>query len=262
VPGRLAPVDSANVEALKLLSWARGEDVDRARQINPNMFILVRAMFGFGENRISPSHFVDTVARDLEKHYERGIRYIEVHNEPNLAIEGWGASWRDGSEFADFFLRSVELLKQHFPEARWGWPGLSPGPGIDGQRFYMWDFLRGARDAIDAADWLGVHCYWQGAGDHNVLTPQTGLEYQAFRDQWPNKPLFLTEFSNSSRDVDKATKARHYLSYYQHLRNQPAVGAAFSFVVSASRYFGHEAWRREDGSLSAIPRVIGTRPDS
>jgi len=253
-------VESANVEALKLLSWARGEDVDRAREINPNMFIPVRAKFSFGHDKISPQQFVETVAADLERHYDRGIRYIEVHNEPNITIEGWGTSWRDGSQFAAFFLESVELLKQHFPEAKYGWPGCSPGPGIDGQRFYMWDFIRGAREAIEAADWLGVHCYWRGANDQNVFAIQTGLEYQAFRDQWPDKLILITEFSNTSQDVDKAIKARQYVKYFQHLRNQPNVGAAFSFVVSASSYFRHEVWRSEGGRLSAIPGAIGARP--
>lgn len=254
-------VRTANVEALKLLSWARGEDVDRAREINSNMFIIVRAMLGFEGNKISAQYFADEVARDLERHYGRGIRYFEVHNEPNLTIEGWGTSWRDGSEFASWFLRVIEILDQDFPEAKWGWPGLSPGPGIDGQRFYMWDFIRGARDAIKAADWLGVHCYWQGANDSAIFKPDTGLEYQAFRDQWPDKTVFITEFSNSSRDVDKATKARQYVKYYQHLRDEDGVGGAFSFVLSASRHFGHEAWRREDGSLTAIPAAVGARPD-
>jgi murein DD-endopeptidase MepM/ murein hydrolase activator NlpD len=250
----------ANVEALKLLSTASGEDVDHAREINPNVFITVRARFDFPQAQVSPEQFAETVARDLEPHYRRGIRYVELHNEPNTAIEGWGSGWRDGSEFADFFLQSVELLKGDYPEARWGWPGLAPGDGIDGQRFYNWDFVRGARDAIDASAWIGVHCNWLGANDSNILKPGTGLEYQAYRDQWPNKLIFITAFSNLSLDVDKATKARQYVKYFQHLRDQPGVGAAFSYVVSGSRHVAHQAWRREDGSLTAIPGAIGSRP--
>ena len=254
------PIRLGRVEALKLLSWANAEDVDRAREINPNMFILARLMFSFGDDGISPRQFVDTVAQDLEKLYGRGIRYIEVHNEPNLAIEGWGTSWRDGSEFAQFWLRSVELLKERFPEGKWGWPGCSPGPGISGQRFDMWSFIEGARDAIEAADWLGVHCYWQGPDDRAIFTPSTGLEYEAFRDRWPDKLIFITEFSNISRDVDKATKARQYVRYYEHLRKQASVGAAFSFVLSASKQFSHESWRREDGGMSStIPAAVGAR---
>lgn len=251
---------TANVEALKLLSWARPEDIDRAREINPNIFILMRLMFGFGQNKISPEQFAETVGKDMEPHYKRGVRYFEVHNEPNLAIEGWGTSWRDGSAFAAFWLKAVEILKAQYPEARWGWPGCSPGSAIQGQRFHMWSFIEGAREALEAADWLGIHCYWQGVDNRNVLTPQTGLEYLALRDRYPDKLLFITEFSNSSQNVDKAIKASQYLLYYEHLRHQPGVGAAFSFVVSSSRYFAHEAWRSEGGKPSAIPGAIGARP--
>lgn len=252
-------VTNGRVEALKLLTWARGEDVDRARQINPNMFIMARTMFGFKQNKISPEQFAETVGNDMQKHYDRGIRYFEIHNEPNLTIEGWGTSWQDGSEFGAFFLSVIELLKTRYPECKWGWPGLSPGPAISGQRFEMWSFVDGARVAMEQADWIGVHCYWQGTNDNAVLTSTTGLLYQAFRDRWPNKLIFITEFSNSSRDVDKAIKARQYVKYYEHLRNQSGVGAAFSFVASATSFFEHEAWRSETGQQSAIPSTIGSR---
>ena len=252
-------VTAGRVEALKLLSWARGEDVDRARQINPDMFILVRAMFGFGQDKISPPQFAETVGNDMQKHYDRGVRYFEVHNEPNLTIEGWGKSWRDGSEFAQFFLDVIEILKQRFPEALWGFPGCSPGHAVAGQRMEMWSFIEGAQHAIEHADWIGVHCYWQGSNDGAVLTPETGLLYQAFRDRWPSKLMFITEFSNSDRNVDKATKGRQYVKYYDHLRQQAGVGAAFSFVASASSFFEHEAWRSENGSQSEIPGAIGRR---
>ena len=46
------------------------------------------------------------------------------------------------------------------------------------------------------------------------------------------------------------------------LRGIPGLGAAFSFVASASSGFGNETWRNEDGSLTDIPGVVGARTDT
>ncbi len=37
------------------------------------------------------------------------------------------------------------------------------------------------------------------------------------------------------------------------------MGAAFAFVLSASAYFPYEAWRREDGTVTEVPNIVGAR---
>jgi hypothetical protein len=193
----------------------------------------------------------------MRRFYERGVRYYEVHNEVNLVAEGLGLSWRDGRGFADWFLDVVGRLKAQFPQAKFGWPGLSPGPGVEGIRYEAWSFMEGARAAIQQADWMACHCYWQN--EEQMLSKQHGQGYKAYRERWPDKLLFITEFSNNSPHVDMATKGRQYVKYYQSLRDQPGVGAAFSFVLSASADFPYEVWRYEDGRPTPIPALVGGR---
>ena len=49
--------------------------------------------------------------------------------------------------------------------------------------------------------------------------------------------------------------AKRFLIYYIIT----GIGAAFSFVLSASSNFPHEVWRNEDGSRSEIVNLIGSR---
>jgi hypothetical protein len=74
--------------------------------------------------------------------------------------------------------------------------------------------------------------------------------------------LFITEFSNVAPGTDKRTKGEQYVRYYQHLRSIPGLGAAFSFVLSASTGFDSETWRLEDGSVTEIPGLVGARGDT
>jgi hypothetical protein len=121
----------------------------------------------------------------------------------------------------------------------------------------MWRFLDQCETAIATADWIGVHCYWTDeAGMHSR---DDGMGFLEFRRRWPDKLLFVTEFSNPLPGVDLRTKATQYVDYYRILRDEPGVGAAFSFVLSASTSFPHEAWRREDGRATVIPALVGSR---
>jgi hypothetical protein len=246
----------ANVEAVKLLTWARPEDIDRLRQLRPDMFILARLMTKIGAPGQFSDFFVGEVQAHMAAFYARGVRYFEVHNEPNLALEGWRSSWQDGAEFARFFLDVRDKLKAKFPEALLGWPGLSPGPVIDEVRQKDWEFVAQADAALRAADWLGVHCYWQSAAQMDDGA-EGGRVYRAYRERYPDKVIFITEFSNATEPPP--VKAQQYVAYYQSLQNEPGLGAAFSFVSSAPSGFASEAWRDEAGNLSEIPKIVGGR---
>ncbi len=252
-----AAVSAARIEAVKLLSMARPEDVDRLRAINPRMFILVRLFASFDNRHVTPADFVSWLEADMRLFYDRGVRHFELHNEPNLRAEGWTTSWNNGREFGAWFLEARERFKALFPEALIGYPGLSPGVPIDGLRTDWLAFLSESDTAARTADWIGVHSYWLNEGELNA--PAGGLTYLEYRTRFPDKLLFITEFSNVAAEVDKRTKGQQYVRYYQHLRSIPGVGAAFSFVVSASAGFVSETWRNEDGSQTEIPGVVGAR---
>ncbi|HJO91647.1 MAG TPA: M23 family metallopeptidase, partial [Anaerolineales bacterium] len=116
-------IRDARMEAVKLLSNAPPENVKRLLNINKDMFLLVRLFAGFRDRKVSSADFVSWVEDDIYQLYEQGIRYFEVHNEPNLQIEGLHHSWQDGHQFAEWFLEVVERLKSHYPEALFGYPG-------------------------------------------------------------------------------------------------------------------------------------------
>ena len=92
-----------------------------------------------------------------------------------------------------------------------------------------------------------------------MLHPAGGLVYEEYRRRFPDKLLFVTEFSNPTEDTEARVKGQQYLEYYRRLRGIRGIGAAFSFVLSASSDFPHEVWRTEDGKPRDICNLIGQR---
>jgi len=251
-------VAQSRVEAVKLNSSAAPEDVDRLRAINPNMFIMVRLFADFKNRMVRPEDFASWVMHDMGRFYERGIRYFEIHNEVNLKIEGWTFSWQNGREFAQWWLTVRNALKGVYPEARFGWPGLSPDGFPMPERTNDLRFLDDGVDAVRAADFICLHCYWRDEAE--LRSPNGGMGHLEYRRRYPDKLLFITEFSNPIPNVDMLAKGRQYVQYYQALRDVPGLGAAFSFVVSASANFPYEAWRSEGGQINEIASAVAQRP--
>ena len=255
-----APLETARVEAVKLVVNAQAGDVDRCRATmrDPDLFILARLFADFRTGRVvRAEEFAEWQKLNMERMLAKGVRYFEVHNEPNLNLEGFGSSWRNGNEFEAWFLRVVEILKPLFPNARFGFPGCSPGGDITGRRQAMWSFVDQCETAIAEADWIGAHCYW--IDKEGMRSRNDGMGFLEYQRRWPDKLLFITEFSNPSPHVDMRSKGEQYVEYYRILRQQPGLGAAFSFVLSASADFPHEAWRRENGQMTFIPAIVGSR---
>ncbi len=252
-----AVIKTARIEALLLRSVAASVEVDRARAITPDLFVMVRLEANVGSRAVQPAQFVSWISDDLRRFYERGVRYFEVHTEPNLTPQGYGTSWRDGHEFGRWFLEVVGLLRPKYPEARFGWPGLSPGPTTSGMRFDHEAFLESAAGAVQFADWIGCHCYWEN--DAEMFSREAGLAYKLYLDEWPDKLVLITEFSNPSPSISPHVKGTQYLQYFSHLRNEKGVGAAFAFAVSAVKGHQSEVWRGENGRATPIVAAIGSR---
>ena len=252
-------INTARIEAVKLLTTAQPANVDRLRADNPRVFILMRLFASFDGRVVRSDEFANWMQSEMGPFYDRGVRYFEIHNEPNLRPEGWTQSWANGAEFGAWFLDVRQRLKQAYPEALFGYPGLSPGDSIDGLRANALDFLTASDAAARAADWVGLHCYWVSEPELNSAAG--GLGYVEYRKRFPDKLIFITEFSNATPDTAKAIKGQQYTRYYQHLRSVPGLGAAFSFVVSSSSAFGAETWRLENGQLTEIPGLVAARQD-
>jgi hypothetical protein len=254
-------VSRARVEAVKLTSYATPDSVARLRAINPDLFIMVRAFVPFGDGRrIAPQEFFDFTADDVARLYDFDpqIRYIELHNEPNLRLEGWGASWANGRGFAEWFRQVLDLYRARFPEALLGFPGLSPGPTLEARgRADSEVFLAEAADAAKEADWIGVHAYW--VNERELTDEREGFGFVRYRRRFADKLLFITEFGNPQQP--RPAVAEQYTRYYSALRKVPGLGAAFAYVMSTSNAEESPrwAWRDEAGNDLGLAEVVGRR---
>jgi hypothetical protein len=256
-PGQLLLVNKAKLESFKTLTLPDPDEnkqlIAQLKKIRADMFITTRLFFSVdvgSKNKFSPQNFVDFVNNGLTACYQAGVRYFEVHNEPNLEIEGMNWNWTTGADFGNWLQQVLNLLKPRFPEAKWGYPGLSPQPNVDA-------FLDGSAAAANACDWIGVHCYWQQPPNqppYPINGDNAGMYWRAkFKSRFPNKLLMITEFSNNSAAVPAADKASQYASYVKMLRTEPNVGAVFAFALNwPGQDHNREGWEF-NGSETAIP---------
>jgi hypothetical protein len=257
-------VERAKLEAVKLTSHATRTTVRRLRQINPDMFILIRVFEAFEENgqprQITPAQFVERTLPDLRRLLDEdpAVRYVEIHNEPNLRGEGLGGSWNDGREFGEWFLETMALLRQIYPDALYGFPGLSPGAGSAAAgRMNSQTFLEQAEFAAQQADWIGLHAYW--VTEREMTDERLGFNFMDYRERFPEKLLFLTEFGNPFQP--KPLVASQYARYYGVLRHITGLGAAFAYILSTPNPQESPlwAWRDESGNDAGIAPVVGRR---
>jgi hypothetical protein len=260
-PADLPLIQRGRFEAVKLLSYATLQSVTAVRAINPDTFFLIRAFVPIGEGRrVTPEDFFAFTASDVARLYDAdpALRYIELHNEPNLRREGWGGSWADGAEFSRWFLRLLDLYRRRFPEARIGFPGLSPGPYSEaGGRYDSEVFLSQCENAARACDWIGVHAYW--VNERELIDEREGYGFVRYRARFPDKLLFITEFGNPAEP--KPIVAEQYRRYFAALRQVPGLGGAFAYVISTSspEESPRWAWRSEDGQDVGIAAIVGDR---
>lgn len=259
-------VGNARVNALKLLTTCTPAHINMWNAefdgIGRDQFTMARMFASFDDDRVvSAEDFVHWLLPDMQRLYDVGVRYFEIHNEPNLRKEGFGASWKDGHQFASWFLVVQNEFKNLFHDAKFGFPGCSPGSDVmydDGRlaRRSQWQFLEEAIAAVRAADWVGVHCYWLSRAE--MLSEEHGMGWKRFARRWPEKLLLITEFGNALPYIAKSEKGQQYRNYYQELARQQSVGAAFSFVVSGSGWPGW-CWVDESGEINEIAGIVGSR---
>jgi hypothetical protein len=168
-------VARANVESVKLMSFT-GADVAR-RLREQGIEVLVRLYddrFKF-QNHPMPAEFADRMGPFVER-FRPWCTKFEVHNEPNhlTGIEGWGKEDAQARDFNAWFVEAYLTLKAHHPWAEFGFPGLAiPHRDLE--------WLERCRGAVEVADWLGAHCYWQNPteADRNHLADYWGLRFKA-----------------------------------------------------------------------------------
>ena len=251
----LEAIFAARVEAIKVNQKESSRTIQHMRARQANLLLAARLGLDFAGEQVTPEEFLHSVSDDVRRLSQAGIQFFEVLANPNLQTEGWQRSWRNGEEFARWFLAALKGLRELYPAGKFGFPGLAPGGFVSGWRGDADLFLAEAEEAAEQADWLGVHCYWTDS--RSMHSHQGGMAFQKYRQRFPQKLLMITEFANVAAEVSPDEKASQYLSYYRALRTQPGVGAAFAFALSAHQAHESVVWIR-DGAPS-ITDWVGAR---
>lgn len=260
-------LQEANIETLKMMSLTDPSVFERIKRENPEIEFIVRLY----DDRINadghptPQEFAARMIPVMERLRPYAVKF-EVGNEPNHVhrYEGWGADDADAQNFNAWFLEVYALLKETHPWAEVGFPALATPNSYHRDRAWL-EFVR---EAINAADWLGVHCYWQTYPDQSstMFDPERGLCFQYYHQMFPDKPLEITEFDNDNIiwDVPPNTAeeiARQYVTYYQELFKYPYIRSASSFIMSSpDRRWEYFTWRTEDGLIKPVVDQIGAMP--
>ena len=250
IPAIPAMVKEAKIDAFKILSIESPDTIEQMRRINPDMHFVVRAMWQPSAENNTVDDFLQVTYQDVKKHYQAGVRMFEIHNEPNLHIEGHDICWRNGGEFAAFLRRAANEFRRACPEIQIGWPGLSPGHAIENVRAASMPFWQQAvaTGVVDECDWIGAHCYFT---NYDEMRGDAGHYYRNYLRN--DKPILITEFSNPKEGISADEKGNQYVLYVNNL--DPIVHSAYAFIASASgNSFPHEVW-----TGSQIPYIVGKR---
>jgi len=261
--GETAIFQQAKIELAKILSNLPEGDVTTLANALPGKPFVIRAyldfVIGVAPRVISPSQFLDwtypDVSRAINRLPGRDI-IVELHNEPNLVPEGLGGSWTNGMEFGNWLLEVLRLYKIALPNARFAYPGLSPGGDIPGLRQDNFTFVSGSSSAVLACDYLGVHAYW--AANWPMAWALDVVD--GYIARFPGKPIIVTEASNNQPGTIDTVKGQEYVTFWRALRNRPEVYGVTYFIGSAS----NPAWGWQSGSGeiwlgTGIPAVVGNR---
>jgi len=252
-PSNYAAFRTARVEAVRQSSTADPRDVDELRRQLDDPFILVQLVASFWQDDaprvLTPADFVRQVEPRIEPTYQRGVCFYEVHHLPNIPQQGLGGAWANGAEYGAWWITVRDLLAPHFPNAKWGFPGLSSSAHLTGGK-EIWSFLEHAQAAVQAADWVAVQIHWETEDERNDRIVNQLGEY---RCRWPDKLLLITEFDNIAPEVSAKIKAQQYIEFYQIVQRIPGVAAAFHRTQGAS-----QQWV-QNGAPTKLAFRIGNR---
>ena len=254
-------------EAVKLMSFTDESVLQQLRKsFGDDLLIVCRLYVGgaFGEGERRPStedffHWAEPVIRLFARY---GCIHFEIHNEPNHleGIEGWGQEDHHARDFNVWFHNAFTRLKEAFPGGLFGFPGLAiPHRDLE--------WLEICREAVEMADWLGIHCYWQSPEPGisiNHLDGFWGLRYREYFKRFPDKQVFITEYGNSNTQskqgwpVDWPSIADEYVEWHYEVFQEPRIKATFGFILSApQKEWDGFAWVSESGDIREPPQALG-----
>ncbi len=247
-------VRRARIETLKMLSIVEPSVYARLRQEHPDIEFIVRLYDDRlnRDSRPSPAHFVTRMVPIINRLKPYATKF-EIHNEPNhvQGIEGWGPSDDSARSFRSWYLQVLSALRSACPWAQFGFPGLALNYP---HRDLAW--LDICRDAIEASDWLGCHCYWQYG---NMMSDNWGLRFKLYHQRFPDMQIEITEFGNSTPNLPREEMAQQYVQYYQELNKYGYLGSASSFIASTpDPAWSRFVWMKEGGEMMPVVDSVGS----
>ncbi len=188
----------------------------------------------------NPADFVSAtlpILREYQQALGSAPFIIQVHNEPNLVIEGLGRAWADGRGFAAWFMGVLNAYRTAFPTAKIGFPALSPGIDVPNTRLAEPTFMAESLEAVRAADWFAIHCYWQQPDGSDLITPIA--QWRAWAQ---GKPIIGTEVGPADRTPVTAMAVRRAYARF----------AMIGIPAMAWLLQGAGAWQNADWTLHDI----------
>jgi hypothetical protein len=225
-----------NIEVVLVVAYEPGQaakTIQPLRAVGVKHFILRAAIH---EAVSTPQRFVEITAPIL-KEYAQAIGntndlLIAIHNEVNLVQEGWTKAWKDGAEFANWWQAVAGSYRQLFPDAKMGFPALSPGGDVPNIRLNEETFIRQATAAVDAADWIGVHYYWVNRDGSDINPAMT-----KWRSWFGKKPIIGTEVGPA--DANTVTPDAVRLAYQKFAE----IGIpAMAWLLTGAGAWQNAAW--------------------
>jgi len=247
-------VRKARIETIKMMSFTDISVYRRLLRENPGIEFIVRLYDDRlrYDSRPAPADFAAKMVPIINR-LKPYVTKFEIHNEPNHAegVEAWGSSDQQARSFRSWYLQALPALKEACPWAKFGFPGLAPNSP---HRDLEW--LDICRDAVLASDWLGCHCYWQYG---NMMKDDWGLRFKLYHERFPNMPIEITEFGDSTPNLPREQIAKQYARYYQELNRYPYLGSASAFIASSpDPKWVLFVWMKEGGEMLPVVQAVST----
>ncbi len=277
-PADLDVIRQAGLEALKLRAIVNpASDLSAYRDIGVHTFLIQLLSPEPGKHPTSPQEFVDYFAPAMEAFVRASVCEFEVHGEPNLPERGYGVSWDSPAAFGDWFVAVVEALKTTFgPQVRAGFPGLIPPPPRQpgaAPAVSQSDFLGACADAVQEADFICCHVYWDSA--EKLRAFDGGVRFiRQYLETFPTAPLVISEFANVNPNTNSAVKGDQYAEFYFTCAQYdecrydwpwyqafwPRIQAAYAFLLrSPDPTYASQVWMDADSQPRTVVARVATR---
>lgn len=267
--------------AVKLLCGVHSPAVIDTYRKNGAFFLQARIYYPPIAQGRTPEQFVNDTKDAIAAFVQAGLGEFEILNEPNLSREGFGASWKSGDEFNTWFQDALGRLRKLFPTTKFGFPAPNPYPAdfsddTTVNRPYRpvgdVDFLEACNDAILAADYLCVHCYWENVDQMRDYDPTNigkgGLRFlRLYHERFPTMKIVISEFSNirpglsayAPDDAQWRVVGDEYAEFYTTCAQYPWIYTMFARSLRDASY-PDQSWLTNDLQQRRIIEGVKARP--